>query len=79
MQFLYMLAGWEGSASDSCMFEDALQKGFTIPKDRYYLANAGYHNCDPLLVPSSVKKTCLIPTYSLLTPKIRGIRCSKME
>jgi len=27
----------------------------------------------------SKKKTCLIPTYSLLTPKIRGIRCSKME
>jgi len=28
---------------------------------------------------ASVKKTCLIPTYSLLTLKIRGIRCSKME
>ena len=28
---------------------------------------------------ASVKETCLIPTYSLLTLKIRGIRCSKME
>jgi len=27
----------------------------------------------------SKKKLVLIPTYSLLTPKIRGIRCSKME
>jgi len=25
------------------------------------------------------KKKHLIPTYSLLTPKIKGIRCSKME
>jgi len=51
MQFLYMLAGWEGSTSDSRMFEDALRKGFMIPKDHYYLADAGYPNCDPLLVP----------------------------
>jgi hypothetical protein len=51
MQFLYVLAGWEGSASDSHIFEDALRKGFTIPKDRYYLADAGYANCDVLLVP----------------------------
>ena len=51
MQFLYVLAGWEGSASDSRVFEDTLRKGFTIPKDRYYLADVGYPNCDPLLVP----------------------------
>jgi hypothetical protein len=51
MQFLYVLAGWEGSASDSRVFEDALRKGFTIPKDRYYLADAGYANCDALLIP----------------------------
>jgi hypothetical protein len=51
MQFFYVLAGWEGSASDSRVFEDALRRGFTIPKDRYYLADAGYANCDALLVP----------------------------
>jgi len=28
---------------------------------------------------TSEKKIHLIPTYSLLTPKIRGIRCCKME
>jgi len=43
---LMMLAGWEGSASDSCVFEDALWKGFTISKDCYYLANVGYPNYD---------------------------------
>src|ERR1700730_12110591 len=51
MQFLYVLAGWEGSASDSCVFEDAVSRGFTVPNGRYYLADAGYANCDALLVP----------------------------
>jgi DDE superfamily endonuclease len=51
MQFLYVLVGWEGSASDSRVFEDALRKGFTISKDHYYLADAGYANCNALLVP----------------------------
>jgi hypothetical protein len=51
MQFLYVMAGWEGSASDSHVFEDALRKGFAIPKGCYYLADAGYANCDVLLVP----------------------------
>jgi hypothetical protein len=33
----------------------------------------------PMAVSIREKKIHLIPTYSLLTPKIRGIRCSKME
>jgi hypothetical protein len=49
IQFLYVLAGWEGSASDSCVFENALRKGFVIPKDPYYLADVGYANCNVLL------------------------------
>ena len=51
MRFMYVLLGWEGSASDSCVFEDAWRKGFTIPEDCYYLADAGYANSDMLLVP----------------------------
>jgi DDE superfamily endonuclease len=51
MEFLYVLVGWEGSASDSHMFKDAVRKGFMIPKDHYYLADAGYGKCDALLVP----------------------------
>jgi DDE superfamily endonuclease len=49
VEFLYVLAGWEGSTSDSCMSEDAVKKGFMILKDCYYLADAGYGNCDALL------------------------------
>jgi len=51
MQFMFVLSGWEGSASDARIFEDAWRKGFTIMEDCYYLANAGYANSDALLVP----------------------------
>jgi hypothetical protein len=51
MQFLYVLAGWKGSTLDSCMFENAVSRGFTVPNGQYYLADAGYMNCDALLVP----------------------------
>lgn len=30
IQFVYVLSGWEGSASDSCVFEVAHGTGFTI-------------------------------------------------
>jgi hypothetical protein len=43
MRFLYILAGWEGSAHDARVFNDSiLRNGFTIPKGRYYLGDAGY-------------------------------------
>jgi DDE superfamily endonuclease len=51
MQFMFVLLGWEGSALDACVFEDAQRKGFTILEDCYYLADAGYANSDALLVP----------------------------
>lgn len=52
MQFCYVLAGWEGSAHDDKVLEDALfEKDFIIPEKKYYLANAGYHNTNYLLCP----------------------------
>lgn len=42
MNFLYVLPGWEGSAHDSRVLNDALEKGFSAPPGRYYLADAGY-------------------------------------
>jgi len=36
---------------DSCVFDDACTTNFDIPAGQYYLANAGYANCDALLVP----------------------------
>ena len=52
MLFHYVLPGWEGSAHDAKVLQDAINnRGFTIPKGKYYLADAGYFNCDFLLIP----------------------------
>jgi DDE superfamily endonuclease len=40
--FTYILAGWEGSAHDGLVLEAAFNKGFYVPKDKYYLGDAGY-------------------------------------
>lgn len=50
LTFCYVLAGWEGSAHDDRVLEYALfSKNLTIPNNKYYLADAGYHNTDYLL------------------------------
>lgn len=38
MQFIYVLAGWEGSASDSRVLRDAVARrnGLKIPKGKMY-------------------------------------------
>jgi hypothetical protein len=51
MHFTYVLSGWEGSASDSRIFNDAREHGLTIPQGIFYLADAGFPLCDALLVP----------------------------
>ena len=50
-KFVYVLSGWEGSASDSLVYQDARATDFQIPEGRYYLADAGYPNKDALLAP----------------------------
>jgi hypothetical protein len=44
MNFTYVLAGWEGSAHDGRVLQDAVSKGFAAPMGKYYLADAGYAN-----------------------------------
>jgi hypothetical protein len=51
MLFCYVLSGWEGSAADSTIFDDARGKDFSIPKGKFYLGDAGFPCCDALLVP----------------------------
>src|SRR6266852_3442263 len=48
-KFVYILSGWEGSASDSLVYQDARATNFQIPKGKYYLADTGYPNTDSLL------------------------------
>jgi hypothetical protein len=51
MVFYYMFSGWEGSASDSTMFQDARVTDLPVPPERYYLADAGFPSCTSLIVP----------------------------
>lgn len=51
MLFCYLLGGWEGSASDSFVFEEARGASLTVPPGKYFLADAGFPSCDALLVP----------------------------
>ncbi|KAL0544437.1 hypothetical protein IC582_019552 [Cucumis melo] len=51
--FVYVLAGWEGSAADSRILRDAIsrQNGLQVPKGYYYLCDAGYPNAEGFLAP----------------------------
>jgi DDE superfamily endonuclease len=51
LQIVFCLAGWEGSAHDSRVLDDAILKGFEAPSGKYYLADAGYSNTPITLVP----------------------------
>jgi hypothetical protein len=51
MTFLYAIMGWEGSAADGRMYEEARATTFTIPDGKYYLGDAGFLLCDHILVP----------------------------
>jgi len=42
MRFTYVLAGWEGSAHDGRVLQNAYEKGFQRQGCRYYLGDAGY-------------------------------------
>jgi hypothetical protein len=51
LKFIYSLTGWEGSATDARVWEDALSTDLTVPDGKYYLADAGYPSCKELLIP----------------------------
>jgi hypothetical protein len=42
MTFSYILAGWEGSAHDGKVFNDALIHDFPIFENHFWLADCGY-------------------------------------
>lgn len=51
LQFCYALTGWEGSATDARIWQDAINHGFVVPEGKYFLADAGFSACDQLLLP----------------------------
>jgi hypothetical protein len=50
-EFVFVLAGWEGSAHDTCVFNNATSKGLNIPGNKYFLADAGYGLRKGLMTP----------------------------
>jgi hypothetical protein len=51
MKFTYMRVGWEGSAHDARVLQDAKSHDFIINPGHFYLANAGYALEQNVLVP----------------------------
>jgi hypothetical protein len=52
MNFVFVLAGWEGKAHDAAVLEDALSvRGFSVPQNRFYLGDGGYANRWPVISP----------------------------
>ncbi|XP_030479340.1 uncharacterized protein LOC115696587 [Cannabis sativa] len=55
MNFQYVLAGWEGSASDSRVLRNAIwerqQNKLKVPNGKYYVVDAGYANTKGFLAP----------------------------
>ncbi|KAM0887031.1 hypothetical protein ACQ4PT_029320 [Festuca glaucescens] len=51
LKFLHVHAGWEGSASDARVLQDALNHGFEVPPGIFYLVDAGYANTPQFLAP----------------------------
>ena len=49
--FSYVLPGWEGSAADGCVFDNAQLESLAISPGTYFLADAGFPTCDALMIP----------------------------
>lgn len=51
MKFTYLQAGWEGSVSDSAMWDHARNTSLAIPPGKFFLADAGFPLSDSSMVP----------------------------
>jgi hypothetical protein len=51
MRFCYVLPGWEGSAADGRVFDNARRESLAVSPGTYFLADAGFPTCDALMIP----------------------------
>lgn len=51
LKIIYCMSGWEGSAADSRLWNDAVEHDLVLPEGKYFVADAGFANCDALLTP----------------------------
>jgi hypothetical protein len=50
-RFIYGLTRWDGSSSDTAIWNDVRSNNLCIPEGRYLLVDAGFGTCNALLVP----------------------------
>lgn len=51
-KFIYVLTGWEGSATDAKIWDEALAGGdLNIPEGKYFLGDGGYPSCQYIIIP----------------------------
>ncbi|RWR85031.1 putative nuclease HARBI1 [Cinnamomum micranthum f. kanehirae] len=87
MRFQYVFAGWEGSASDSKILQDALWRRpynrLQVPTGKYYLVDAGYANTRGFIAPYRGVRYHLkewLTTQAPQTPKeLYNLRHSKLR
>ena len=51
MIFYYIVSGWDGSAADAYMYNDARLIDLAIPDGKCYLADAGFAQCPQYRLP----------------------------
>ena len=51
LKFVHVHGGWEGSASDARILQDALNHGFQVPHGKFHLVDASYANTSQFLAP----------------------------
>ncbi|XP_039122004.1 protein ALP1-like [Dioscorea cayenensis subsp. rotundata] len=51
LRFVYVRAGWEGSASDAMILQRSIEQGFEVPRGKYYLVDARYANTPNFIAP----------------------------
>ncbi|CAK5281870.1 unnamed protein product [Mycena citricolor] len=51
LRFLHAMPGYKGTAGDGLLFQVAHENGYTLEVGCFYLADAGFPNCDILMTP----------------------------
>ena len=51
LKFIHVHTGWEGSASDARVLQDAFNHGLEVPPGKFFLVDAGYANTTQFLAP----------------------------
>jgi hypothetical protein len=59
-KFVHVSAGWEGSAADARVLQDAMAHGFYVPTCKFYLVDAGYANTPNFIAPYCVVRYHLL-------------------